>query len=532
MEQYSIPKPVLQIAHILGSANFKAYIVGGCVRDLLLNRVPKDWDIATDATPGKIQELFADSVYENQFGTVLVKLRSPSDAEQTQNNAKQIQRTSALSVMEVTTFRIEGKYTDKRHPDEVRFAKTIEEDLSRRDFTVNAMAMNVVKVGNVVSVVDEDTHVNKRGDRTIPTSKTITTAAFPLIDPYDGQTDLKNKIIRAVGNPNARFTEDALRMARAVRFAVELGFSIEDATRRATIAHSNQLEFIAKERVRDELIKIIMSEKAGEGIYMLEELDLLKFVLPELREGVGVGQNKHHIYTVFEHNVRALEYAVAQNYSLEVRLASLLHDVGKPRSKIGDGPDSTFYQHEYIGARLTAKALDRLHFPKELIEKVAHLVRCHMFYYNTDEVSPAGVRRFLARVGPENIDDIMKVREADRIGSGVPKAVVYKMRHLLYMIEKVRRDAVSAKMLALNGIDLMEILGIPPGPRVGFILSILLEEVLDEPEKNTKENLENRVRELGKLTDEELLEQSRKSKARKEEFEAEADREIKQKHNV
>jgi poly(A) polymerase/tRNA nucleotidyltransferase (CCA-adding enzyme) len=516
MKQSSIPKPVLQIGHILESAAFKAYIVGGCVRDLLLGREPKDWDVATDATPKEIQDLFPDSVYENDFGTVLIKIRK-SDEDLAP-------RTSHLEprIVEVTTFRIEGNYTDKRHPDEVRFAKTIEEDLSRRDFTVNAMAMEI-------GASTEGSSFEKKAK-----SSRISHLAPPalLIDPYGGEADLKRRLIRAVGDPNERFSEDALRMARAVRFAVELGFTVEDATRRAVIAHSNQLEFIAKERVRDELIKIIMSERAGEGIYMLEELGLLKFILPELREGVGVGQNKHHVYSVFEHNVRALEYAASQNYSLEIRLASLLHDVGKPRSKVGDGPNSTFYQHEYIGARLTAKAIDRLHFPKEIIEKVAHLVRSHMFYYNTDEVSAAGVRRFLARVGPENIDDIMKVREADRIGSGVPKAVVYKMRHLLYMIEKVRRDPVSAKMLELNGNDLMKILEIPPGPRVGFILAILLEEVLDDPEKNSKENLHRRARELGKLTDRQLIEQSKRSKARKEEFEADIDKEIKQKHKV
>ena len=222
------------------------------------------------------------------------------------------------------------------------------------------------------------------------------------------------------------------------------------------------LEVIAKERVRDELEKIIMSPGAAKGIILLEELGLLQYVLPELREGLGVDQNKHHIYTIFEHSIRSLDYATKQNYSFEVRMASLLHDVGKTRAKDGSGPDATFYQHEYIGAKMAARALDRLRFSKETAEKIAHLVRRHMFYYNVGEISDAGVRRFLVRVGPENIDDLLKVREADRIGSGVKKAIPYKLRHLLFMIEKVKHDPLSPKMLKVNGDDIMKILNIPP----------------------------------------------------------------------
>lgn len=481
---YLIPVEVVKAAAALRAAGFEAYLVGGCVRDLLLGREPKDWDIATSALPEEVEKIFPNSVYENQFGTVGVK----TDAEDPR-----------LKVVEVTTYRIEGKYTDKRHPDEVKFAKTIEDDLGRRDFTVNAIAFQT--------------------DGT-------------LVDPYGGQKDLKAKIIRAVGRPDDRFSEDALRLLRAARLAAELEFEIDLNTRRAIEKHAGLLEMIAKERIRDEFQKLIMTASAARGILLLEELNLLQYVLPELREGIGISQDKHHIYTVFEHSVKSLDYAAKKNYSLEVRLAALLHDIGKPRTKAGKGSNSTFYNHEMVGARMAAKALDRLRFPKEVIEKVAHLVRWHMFYYNVGEVSPAGVRRFLVRVGPENVDDLIKVREADRVGSGVPKAVPYKLRHMLFMIEKVKRDPLSPKMLKINGQDVMCILGIPPGPRVGWILSAILEEVLDEPERNVKEYLEKRVAELGRLPDEELQRLSEKAREKKEELEEEAEEEIKKKFYV
>lgn len=483
-----IPKEAEEIGKALNDAGFCAYLVGGCVRDVLLGRKPKDWDITTDAEPDEIQKLFPDSVYENQFGTVGVKTRSEDET---------------VKVIEITTFRLEGKYTDKRHPDEIKFAKTIEEDLARRDFTVNAMALDL-----------------KTGKN------------HELIDPYGGERDLKEKIIRTVGEPRKRFNEDALRMMRAVRLAAELEFSIEKETRSAIDHLSGELEMISKERVRDELSKMLMARRAADGIRILAELNLIKFVLHELEEGIDVGQNKHHIYTVFEHNVRALEYAASKNYSLEVRMSSLLHDVGKPRSKQGDGPESTFYAHDIIGAKMTVKMLDRLHYPKKFIEYVAHLVRYHLFYYNVGEVTEAGVRRFLRRVGPENVDDLVKLREADRIGSGVPKAVPYKLRHLLFMIEKVKADPISPKMLKVDGADIMRILKIDPGPRVGFILNILLEEIIENPKLNEEEVLSARLKELNKLSDAELKNLSEKAKKTKEEFEGGIEEEMKKKYYV
>jgi poly(A) polymerase/tRNA nucleotidyltransferase (CCA-adding enzyme) len=355
---------------------------------------------------------------------------------------------------------------------------------------------------------------------------------FSIIDPFAGQKDLENKIIRTVGEPSERFNEDALRLMRAVRFAVELDFEIEPKTAEAIKKHVGLLEIIAKERIRDELEKILMTEKAAHGIELLEELGLLKYIVPELREGIGIGQNKHHIYTVFEHSLCSLDYAAKNNYSLEIRLAALLHDIGKPKTKKGEGPDSTFYGHEVVSAKMAARILDRLHFSKNLIEKIVHLVRYHLFYYNVGEVTEAGVRRFLQRVGPENVEDFIKLRQADRIGSGVPKAVPYKIRHLLFMIEKVKADPISPKMLKVTGNDVMRILNISPTPKVGQILAILLDEVVEEPGRNTKENLELRIKDLGKLSDVELEKLAKAARERKEEFESGIEDEMKRKHYV
>lgn len=479
-----IPKEVRAILGILEQNKFQGYLVGGCVRDFLRGTTPKDWDVATDATPEQIQKFFPESVYENSFGTVGVK----TDSED-----------PTLKIIEITTFRTESDYSDKRHPNVVAFAKTVEEDLARRDFTMNAIAMDVEGV---------------------------------IVDPFEGEGDLKKGIIRTVGNPKDRFGEDALRLMRAVRFATELTFVIEPETKNAIIASASSLKEIAAERVRDEIAKMLMTPRAADGIILLEELGLLKYILPELCEGIGVGQNKHHVYTVFDHNVRSLEYVASENASLIVRLAALLHDVAKPRTKGGEGINSTFYNHDIVGGKMAKTMLSRLHFSNEIIDQVAHLVRYHMFYYNVGDVSDAGVRRFVRRVGPEYIDDLLKVREGDRIGSGVPKAVPYKLRHLLFMIEKVKHDPLSPKMLALNGEGLMELLGIQPGPRVGNILNILLEEVLDDPACNTKEYLSRRAQELHEQSDDELRLLSEKAKERKDEIQGDIEEDMKKKYYV
>lgn len=474
------------IADTLREGGFQAYLVGGCLRDLLIKRKPTDWDVATDATPDEIQKIFEDSVYENQFGTVGVKTESLDPA---------------LRVIEATTFRIEGKYTDRRHPDEVRFAKTIEEDLARRDFTMNAIAYELL-------------------------------GSKKIVDPYGGEKDIKAKIIRAVGEPEKRFSEDALRLMRAVRFSAQLGFKLEEKTASALKAQAELISEIAEERIRDEFSKLLMTEKAADGIRALQEFKILKRVLPELAEGVGVGQNKHHIYTVFEHNVRALEYAAEKNFSLEVRLASLLHDVAKPRTKKGEGPDSTFYGHQIVGAKMAKKILERLRFSNDIIARVILLIREHMFVYDPEAVTLKGVRRLVARVGSDNIDDLFRLREADRIGSGVPKAQPYRLRYLKAMIEKVKSDPVSARMLAVNGNELMKELGIEPGPKVGAILAVLLEEVLDEPKKNKKPELLARAKELHRMTDGELAKLRETARKSAEEAQERIDAEIKKKYFV
>lgn len=479
----TISKEVKEIISALDKAGFEAYAVGGCVRDFILEREPYDWDITTNAKPEEIQKIFKKSVYENDFGTVAVNTESPDPK---------------LKIIEITTYRVEEKYTDKRHPDSVKFTKKLEDDLARRDFTVNAIAYDGKK----------------------------------FIDPFRGEEDIKNKIIRTVGNPDERFNEDALRLMRAVRFAVQLGFDIEKETIKAIKKNSGDLVAISKERIRDEFEKIIMTKNAKTGIEMLRDFGLLKHIMPELEEGWGVGQNKHHIYTVWEHNLRSMDWGAANGYKLETRMASLLHDVGKPRAKRGEGPNSTFYNHEVIGAKMTAQILERLKFSKKLIEKVALLVRYHLFYYNVEEVTESSVRRLVKNVGPENMNDLLEVRMADRKGSGVPKAEPYKLRHLRAVIEKVSHDPISVKMLNVSGDDLMKELKMEPGPRIGHILNILLDEVLDEPKNNKKDYLLEKAGKLNKEPVEKLEKMRKIAQTKTQEVAEEEFRSIKKKYYV
>jgi len=498
----TLPKEVKEIIAALNKAGFEAYAVGGCVRDFILGREPYDWDVTTNAKPEEIQKIFKKSVYENDFGTVAINTESKNEK---------------LKIIEITTYRIEEKYTDKRHPDKVRFTSKLEDDLARRDFTINAMALGL------------ETHDLKR-----ETQKGFKfhDSGFKIIDPFGGQKDIKNKIIRAVGEPYKRFNEDALRLMRAIRFAVQLEFLIETKTGDAILDNSNDIVAISKERIRDELIKTIMTKNAKTGIEMLYSFGLLKHIMPELEEGINVSQNKHHIYTVWEHNQLSLDWAASHNYKLENRIASLIHDIGKPRTKKGDGLDATFYNHEIVSAKMAAKILERLKFPKKFIEKVVLLVRYHLFYYNVEEVTESSVRRLVKNVGPENIDDLLEVRIADRKGSGVPKAEPYKLRHLRAIIEKVSRDPISVKMLKINGDDLMKILKIEPGPKIGYILNILLDEVLDDPQKNKKEYLTSQILKLDKKPPKELEKMHKMAQAKTQEVAEEEFRSIKSKYRV
>ncbi|MGA2417737.1 MAG: HD domain-containing protein [Candidatus Staskawiczbacteria bacterium] len=484
----TIPKEVKNIIGRLEGAGFEAYICGGCVRDFLLQIEPKDWDVTTNAKPEEIQKVFPDSFYENNFLTVTARTGSkkPESAE-----------------VEITTFRLEAKYSDKRHPDEVKYAKKLEDDLSRRDFTINAMAMDEKK---------------------------------KVIDLFGGQNDLKNKIIRTVGNPEERFNEDALRMLRAVRLATTLGFKIEketaDAIKKNCRGTPWVVDAISKERIRDEFVKIIMADKAADGVELLRELNLLKYIVPELLENYGVAQNKHHIYDCYQHAIKSLEYTAKKKFNMHVRLAALLHDVGKPRAKAGEGENATFYNHEIVGAKITFQILNNLKFSKKDVEKITKLVRFHLFYYNVDEVGESSVRRLVKNVGLENMEELLQVRMADRIGSGVPKAEPYKLRHLKYLIEKVSKDPISAKMLKINGNDLMEILNEKPGPKIGQILDILLGYVLDDPKKNDKKFLEKEVAKLGRLSEKELKNMAEKSKEDKSEIVSKEDKMTKAKYWV
>ena len=457
-EKIKLPQFIQQILSGLHDNNHEAYVVGGAVRDMLLGIEPTDWDIATSATPFQIGQEFSESYCENDYGTCTLK---PDAGVPEGHN------------VEITPFRLEYGYEDNRHPGDVAFGASLEEDLSRRDFTINAMAFN----------------------------------GEGLIDKYNGQKDMEAKIIRTVGDPTDRFSEDALRVMRAIRFATRFQFAIEDKTKSAVAKLAKNLKTISAERIRDELTKIVEAPvKPSHGFNLMQETGILKIILPELDDGVGVEQNHHHIYTVFEHNTLSLDFAAEYEYTTAVRFASLFHDIGKPATKEGKGRDSTFYNHDIVGAKQTRDIMKRLKFPKAFGQKVVTLVRYHLFFYDVGVVTDAAIRRLVKKVGKENIQDLLKVRIAERKGSGVPKARPYRLRHMEYMIEKVARDPISVKMLKLNGDYMISDMGFSPGPRMGWILNALLEEVLDDPKKNTKKYLEKRATELEKLSDSELAE--------------------------
>ena len=561
MENYKnliskIPKEVSHVTATLEKAGFEAYLVGGCVRDLVMGREPKDWDVTTNAKPEEIIKLFEKTVYENTFGTVGVCVPcettspgfQPPSPDRRGAGGEVIRETPEYDIVEVTPYRIEAKYSDFRHPDEVKFSNKLDDDLKRRDFTVNAMALS------------------SKGQ---------------LIDMFDSVKDIKDKTLRAVGKPDDRFKEDALRMLRAVRFSCQLNFSMSYETSESILKNADLIKKISAERIRDEFEKIIMSENPSTGIAMLQKFGLLKNIIPELEEGIGCEQLGEHIYDVWEHLLHALQHAAdkhppAGGWPLEIRLAALFHDIGKPRTRrlageqnvhertLGRSGDDgqrkfstenfrgesgnillpkskkkfTFYGHEVVGARMAKKIMERLKFPKKETELVEKLVRNHMFFSDTELITLSAVRRIIAKVGPadakalagkvENhpIWDLMKIRECDRVGMK-KKEAPYRLRKYFAMIEEALRDPISAKQLKINGEFMMRELGIKPGPRMGWMLSALLEEVLDNPEKNTAEKLSEMVKSLDKLSDADLKALGDKGKEKKEELE---DREIEKLH--
>ncbi|MDE2037617.1 MAG: CCA tRNA nucleotidyltransferase [Patescibacteria group bacterium] len=459
-----IPAEVATIAETLEKAGFQAYLVGGCVRDMLIGRKPKDWDLTTNALPQDIQGLFLKTVYENSFGTVAVINENPSD--------------ETLRSVEITPYRMESGYSDQRHPDSISFSDKIEDDLKRRDFTINAIAAGVSK-----------------------------DAIKDIVDLFGGISDIKDKIIRTVGDPVDRFTEDALRMVRAIRLSVEIGFTINIDTYKAINKLNSSIKTVSAERIRDEFTRILMSDEPMKGLLMLHETGLLKHMIPELERGIGVIQPQAHAYDVWEHLLRSLQHAADKEYPLDIRLAALFHDISKPETKgfSQETHQPTFYGHELKGSRETRRILERLRFSRATIDKVVKLVRWHMFFADTETITLTAVRRMIVNVGKDNIWDLMNLRICDRIGTGRPKENPYRLRKYRAMIEEALRDPISVSMLKIDGAGVMKSCNIEPGPKIGHILHALFAEVINDPKLNTLEYLEKRAIELSKIPDNKLM---------------------------
>lgn len=492
-----IPKQVSQVTKTLEDGGFDAYLVGGCVRDLIMGREPKDWDITTNAKPEEIIALFEKTVYENTFGTVGVCI--PLDVIHETNDTEVARETPEYMIIEVTPYRVETKYSDFRHPDDVKFSEKLEDDLKRRDFTINAMALNSSGI---------------------------------LTDIFEGIKDINSKTLRTVGDEDERFNEDALRMLRAVRFACQLDFSIAENVVASIVKNSDLIKKISAERVRDEFVKIIMSPNPSAGILMLHKFNLLKNIIPELEEGIGCEQGGAHIYDVWEHLLMALQHSADKKWPLVIRLSALFHDIGKPRTRrAGEKKAYTFYGHEVVGARMAKKIMERLKFSRDEINMVESLVRNHMFFSDTELITLSAVRRIITKVGKENIWTLMNVREADRVGMK-KKEAPYRLRKYFAMIEEALRDPISVSQLKVDGNFLMKELNIKPGPRMGWILNALLEEVLDDPTKNTVEHLSELVKSLNMLGDKELKVLGERGKEKKEELEEGEIEKLHQKHGV
>lgn len=441
-----IPRDVHRIAQQLRGAGFRAWVVGGCTRDLLLYREVHDWDVATDATPQQVMKLFRRVIPTGvQHGTVTVMLGRKG--------------------YEVTTLRGEGPYSDGRHPDSVVFVSDLHQDLARRDFTINAIA--------------------------------VEPGEGRLIDPFDGQADLQQRVIRAVGEPAERFREDGLRLMRAARFSATLGFDIEERTRQAMIETHEMLRKVSAERVRDELLKLLASKQPSRGLQVMLDTGLLAIALPEMVPSVGCEQNRYHAYDVWTHTLVTVE-AIGPDPMM--RLAALLHDVGKPSSR-GINPqtnDYTFYGHERLGADMAYRICERLRLSNDERARVVDVVRHHLVVYEP-EWTDAAVRRWLRRVGEHRMADVLALAEADARGKGTdPADQLERLQSLQQRVHMLRQQgmALTTRDLAVNGRDLMQQLGLSPGPLVGRILEHLLEVVTDEPSANEREQLMERAREF------------------------------------
>ncbi|MBQ5492078.1 MAG: HD domain-containing protein [Treponema sp.] len=446
----SIPSELKKVGSIFSDAGYKAYLVGGAVRDALLGKPVHDWDLATNATPQQVMKLFRKVIPTGiAHGTVTVRIFNRS--------------------IEVTTFRTESTYSDGRHPDAVAYAATIEEDLSRRDFTMNAIAADLT-------------------DGT-------------LADPFDGQADIQHKIIRTVGNPYDRFAEDGLRPVRAVRFAGQLGFTIEEQTLKALSDAEvlKKTDSISRERFRDEWCKMLLTPKPSLCIKLLEQTGILNLFIPQFTACRGSEQKDsrgYHVFDVADHLIYATDGAPQDN--LIVRLAAFYHDIAKPQCRSieqqGEAFAIHFYGHETAGEKIARTSMTDLKFSNEQINAVALLVREHMFYYESSW-KDATVRRFIIRVGKENIENLLLLRIADMYGKNncMPDArsdgmlSIYELRERTAEVE-AQHSALSIKDLAVNGKDLMQI-GIPAGKTMGAILKELFETVTESPAMNEKEKL-------------------------------------------
>ncbi|MEK9184213.1 MAG: CCA tRNA nucleotidyltransferase [Patescibacteria group bacterium] len=484
---FPVPLEVRAVSDGLRKEGFEAYLVGGCVRDLLLSREPKDWDVTTNAKPEDIQRIFPESFYENEFGTVGVKTGSEEPK---------------LAVIEVTPYRTETGYSDKRRPDEVIFGESLEDDLARRDFTINAIALDESK-GH-------------------------------LVDPYKGQVDIEARVLRTVGNAEDRFEEDGLRLMRAVRLVAELEFALDADTAAAIQNKGQNLKLISRERIRDEFVRILESRQPMMALTLSQQLGILEYIAPDLTRGIGIEQNQAHSYDVFEHLMRAVQHAADKDWDFDIRLAALFHDVSKPETRrwSDEKKDWTFHGHEVVGSRVTRKALEDMRFSRETIEKVTKLVRWHMFFSDPDQITLSAVRRMIVNVGEENIWDLLNLRICDRIGTGRPKEQPFRFRRYKAMVEEALRDPISVAMLKTDGSSIMEKFHVQPGPKIGYILHALLEEVLEDPQKNNEAYLDTRTESLLQLSDSELKELGDSGKKRREIEEEREVREILEKHHV
>lgn len=482
-----IPKDIRSVALTLETAGFEAYFVGGCIRDIIMGKEPSDYDVATSANPEQIIDLFPKTFYENTFGTVGVVINHELVNEQ---------------IVEVTPYRTESIYSDKRHPDSVLYSTKLEDDLMRRDFTINALAYRVTT-----------------GD---------------LVDLYNGLEHIDTKTIKAVGNPEHRFEEDSLRMLRAVRFSAQLGFHVEQYTQNAIKTLADNLKHVSQERLRDEFSKIVMSDSPMNAIILAHELGILKYIVPELESGISIRQNQAHSFDVWEHNLRTLQHAADMKWPFHVRLSAIFHDISKPETRrfSTEKNDYTFYGHDVVGGRVTRQIMKRLKFSRELTEKVSLFVRWHMFFSDTEQITLSAVRRLIANVGKENVWDLMDLRVCDRIGTGRPKAEPFRLRKYKAMVEQAMRDPVTVGMLKIDGKRIMDVTCETPGPKIGYVLHALLEEVLEDPSKNNEKYLENTALLHMKREINELKSLAESGKQKKDEVEADELKKIDKKFKI